>query len=193
MDRPTFIKILASDSRDYSNRPLLVNSVIKNKSWILILLHNINDIENNNSSFSARILELSCKKELGLLLPYLDEFVAIIPKLKLDASIRASAKIIELLTIKYFLQKADIYRNSLTNSHLELFTENCFDWMINKKAIAIQAHSMYALYLMGKIYDWVHPELITMIERNLPKGSAGYKNRGKKVINAIKTNITFKL
>jgi len=193
MDKATFMKILASDSRDYSNRPLLVNSVMKNKSWVLILLNKINDIENKDSSFSARILELSCKNDLSLLLPYLDTFVDIIAKLKLDASIRASAKIIELLTIQYFIQKEELYIKNMTNSHLELFTEYCFDWMINEKAIAIQAHSMYALYLIGRKYNWVHPALITLIERNLPSGSAGYKNRGKKVIYAIRTNTNYRL
>ena len=65
--------------------------------------------------------------------------------------------------------------------------------MILNKSIAIQAHSMYALYLLGIKYNWIHPELALIIEKDIPNGSTGYKNRGRKVLKAIETNTRLKL
>ena len=193
MDKDHFNRVLDSDSRDYSNRSLLADAVLEHPDWVLIVLSKMRAIENKNSDMSARVLELACKEDLRLIIPYLDKFSILISKLKLDGSIRASAKIIELLCVEYFVKYNPIYIKTLNNSHLERFIENCFDWMITDKAIAIQAHSMYSLYLLGTKYDWIQIELIQNIERNLPHGSAGYQNRGKKIINAIKTNRVLKL
>ncbi len=193
MDKTQFIKILAGDSRDYSNRPILTNAVLEHRDWVSILLENMSYVQDENSNFSARILELVCKKDLSIVLPYLDVFSNLISKLKLDGSCRASAKIIEMLVVQYFIKINSNYVNSLSIEFLEKFTERCFDWMIADRAIAIQAHSMYALYLLGLKFDWIHPELILHIERNLPNGSTGYQNRGRKVIKAISTKKLLKL
>lgn len=193
MDKARFRQVLDSDSRDYSNRPLLAEAVLKHSDWILILLKKMSNVENKNSDMSARVLELVCKKDLSLIFLCLEDFSTMISKLKLNGSIRASAKIIELLCVEYFIKFNPIYIEKLTSNHLNQFTESCFDWMITDKAIAIQAHSMYSLYLIGIKYDWIHTELVQNIDRNLPQGSVGYQNRGKKIINAIKTDKILKL
>jgi len=193
MDKVRFRHVLDSDSRDYSNRPLLVDAVLEHPEWIMIVLEKMSAINNKNSDMSARVLELACKEDLRLIFLCLDDFSILISKLKLDGSIRASAKIIELLMVEYFIKLNPIYIKKLTLNHLEQFTESCFDWMITDKAIAIQAHSMYSLYLLGTKYNWIHIELVQNIERNLPQGSTGYQNRGKKIINAIKTDRVLKL
>jgi hypothetical protein len=193
MDKARFIQVLDCDSRDYSNRPLLAEAVLEHPDWIFIVLEKMSDLENKNSDMSARVLELACKENLSLIFLGLDEFSTLISELRLDGSIRASAKIIELLCIEYFVKFNPLYIKNLKDSHLEQFTESCFDWMITDKAIAIQAHSMYSLYMLGIKYDWVHTELVQNIERNLPQGSAGYQNRGGKIINAIKTDRILKL
>jgi len=193
MDKIHFIRVLDSDSRDYSNRPLLADAVLEHPEWTLIVLDKMSAIENKNSDMSARVLELACKEDLRLIFLCLDEFSTLISKLKLDGSIRASAKIIELLCVEYFVKFNPIYIKILNDKHLEQFTESCFDWMITDKAIAIQAHSMYSLYLLGTKYSWIHTELVQNIERNLLQESAGYQNRGKKIITAIKTDRILKL
>ena len=193
MDKTRFIQMLNSDSRDYSNRPLLAEAVMEHPDWILIVLEEMSAIENKNSDMSARVLELASKKDLSLIIPYLDKFSSLISKLKLDGSIRASSKIIELLCVEYFVKFNPFYIKKLNNNYLEQFTESCFDWMITDKAIAIQAHSMYSLYLLGTKYNWIHTELVQNIQRNLLEGSTGYQNRGKKIINAIKSDRMLKL
>ncbi|MGB0788706.1 MAG: adenylosuccinate lyase, partial [Marinirhabdus sp.] len=69
--------------------------------------------------------------------------------------------------------------------HKETMTENCFDWLITPQKVACQARAMTALYFLGTEMAWVHPELKTIIETNLHKGSAGYQNRGAKTIEKI--------
>jgi hypothetical protein len=193
MDKVRFKQILNSDSRDYSNRPLLAEAVLEHPDWIWTVLEMMSGVNNKNSDMSARVLELACKKDLSLIFRCLDEFSTLISKLKLDGSIRGSAKIIELLSIEYFVKFNPLYIKNLKDKHLEQFIESCFDWMITDYAIAIQAHSMYSLYMLGLKYGWIHTELVQNIERNLPQGSAGYQNRGKKIINSIKTGRILKL
>ena len=193
MDKVRFKRVLESDSRDYSIRPLLAEAVLEHPDWIFMVLNKMSAVENKNSDMSARVLELACKEDLSLIFLCLDEFSTLISKLMLDGSIRASAKIIELLMVEYFIKLNSIYIDKLNSNYLEQFIECCFDWMITDKAIAIQAHSMYSLYLLGIKYDWIHIELVQNIERKLPQGSTGYQNRGKKIINAIKTDRKLKL
>ncbi len=186
MNKETFITILNSEDRDYRKRLPIVQHVLQHEEWIAVLLLHMNKINDENSNFSARILELACKKNLTVILPHLNMFCQLLPKLKLDGVTRASVKIIELLTVEYFIKRNPVYTDKLSNAHLEQFSETCFDCMIADKAIAIQAHSMYSLYLLGTKFDWIHSELKENINRKLPNtSSAGYRNRGKKIIDAI--------
>ncbi len=193
MTKKEFIHMLESAPKDYRYRPILTAAVLTHNHWTPILLSKMSAVKDENSPFSARILELTCKKDLSIMLPYLETFSNLISELKLDGSCRSSAKIIEMLTVQYFIKYNSLYIERLTNDVLERFTECCFDWMITDRAIAIQAHSMYSLYLLGTKFDWIHPELLLQIERNLPHGSTGYKNRGRKIIKAISTNKLLKL
>ena len=193
MDKTKFIEILNNDCIQFENREKLLNAVILNQDWIEILLENMSDFHNKKSNISARTLELAIKSNSKLILPYLDVFCELLPKIKLEGVIRSSAKIIELLTVEYFIKFTPIYTKNLKNKQLKIFTEACFDWMILNKSIAIQAHSMYALYLLGIKYNWIHPELALIIEKDIPNGSTGYKNRGRKELKAIETNTRLKL
>ncbi len=186
MNKETFIAILNSKGRDYNNRLAMVQHVLQHKECVVILLLHMNKVDDENSNFSARILELTCKKDLTVILPHLNTFCQLLPKLKLDGVTRASIKIIELLTIEYFIKRNLTYTDRLSYAHLEQFSETCFDCMIADRTIAIQAHSMYSLYLLGTKFEWIHFELKENINKKLPNtNSIGYQNRGKKIIDAI--------
>ena len=193
MDKTKFIELLNNDSLQFEDRERLLNAVLINPHWIAVLLKNMNAVHDKQSYFSARTLELVCKRNLKLILPYLDTFCLLLPKIKLEGVIRSSAKMIELLTVDFFRGKEAINIEKINAKHLEQFTESCFDWMISGKSIAIQAHSMYALYLLGTTYDWIHSNLALIIEKDIPTGSTGYKNRGRKVLRAIETKTKLKL
>lgn len=193
MDKNTFIEILNKGSDKLVYRDMLVDASLKNPAWIGILLNFINNINDENSTFPARILELSCRKDLTLILPFLDAFCAVLPRVTFDGVVRPCAKICELLMIAYFNKKDSVFLKSISHDHLKKITEVSFDWMITDKATAIQAYTMQTLYLLGSKFDWIHQELALTIEKKLPNGSTGYKNRGRKVLKAIATGNRLKL
>lgn len=193
MDKTTFIKIIESDTQKLKYRDILVNACLKNTSWASFLLTDMKSVNNDNSYVSARILELSCKENIDIILPYLDLFCELLKKVKLNGVIRVCSKICELLMIEYFIKNNHKIMNSLQNEHLEKIIEAGFIWMITDQPIAVQAYTMQTLYLLGTKYDWIHNDLAMIIERNIPTGSTGYKNRGRKVLKAIETDTYLKL
>lgn len=193
MNKEQFNKLLAEGSNKWENRELLITTVLTNQDLIAELLKHMKRVHEKNSAYAARILELVVKKDNKVILPFLGEFTSLLNQLKFDGAVRASAKLIEILCSHCFVKLNPIFIDKLTNETLELFAEVCFDWMITDRATAIQAHSMYSLYLLGDKFDWIHDELVLVIDRNLPNKSIGYQNRGKKIIKAIKTNTFYKL
>ncbi len=193
MDKQQFNSLIIEGKYRWGNRELLVNSAINNQDFIFALLENIEKVNEKESVYSARILELAVKKNEKVLLPYLDNFCGLLKQVVFDGSVRACAKIIEIFCVEYFIKHNPLFIEKVSDDNLELFTEISFDWMITDRAIAIQAHSMYSLYLLGNKFDWIHNELIQVINKRLPTGSTGYKNRGKKIIKAIDTNLLLKL
>ena len=193
MDKKTFIHILKKGSNKLENRNLLVSTCLKTPSLMLVLLNNMSDIDDEGSSFSARIFELACKERLEIILPFLDVFCALLSRIKFDGVVRPCAKICELLQIAYFVKGTPKFKAALSENYLETIVEAAFDWMITDKPVAIQAYSMQTLYLLGTKYYWIHTELAQIIEKQIPFGSTGYKNRGRKVLRAIETNTPLKL
>ena len=193
MDKETFLQILESDSQKLKFRDSLVKACLLNTSWASFLLTKMKSIDNENSSFSARILELSCKENLEIIIPFLDTFCKLLNKVKLNEVIRVCSKICELLMIEYFIKNNYKFTSSLQNEHFEKIIKAGFIWMITDQQIAIQAYTMQSLYLLGIKYDWIHNDLAIIIERNIPTGSTGYQNRGRKILKAIETDSNLKL
>ncbi len=193
MDKKLFIKTLNKGTNKLELRNLLIDSCLKNPAYISILLENTRQVDDKNATFSARILELTCKKNLAIIIPYLDEFCDTTPLLRKEASIRACAKIYELLMVAKFTKNDTLFKNSINNLYEEKIIETSFDWMISNQPTAIQAYTMHSLYLLGTKYDWIHPELVLILEKNIPTGSIGLVNRARKIIKAIQTKKRFKL
>jgi len=193
MDKHTFIKILNLDAKKYNYQDALIDVSLKNPNYIAILISNIEKVDYENSSFSARILELTIKENIELIIPFIDTFCDLLNKVKFTQTIRACSKICELLMIEYFIKKNLKIIHSIQNKDLEKIVEAGFNWIINDQPIAVQAYTMQTLFLLGTKYNWIHPELAFIIEKDIPKGSIGYKNRGRKVLKAIKTNTKLKL
>jgi len=193
MYKTTFLKIIASETQKLKYRDILVNACLKNTSWASFLLTTMKNVDHENSNVSARILELSCKENIEIIIPYLDFFCELLNKVKLNGVIRVCSKICELLMIEYFMKNNHKIINSMQNEHLEKIIEAGFIWMITDQQIAVQAYTMQTLYFLGKKYDWIHDELAIILEKNIPTGSTGYQNRGRKVLKAIETGTHLKL
>jgi hypothetical protein len=193
MDKDTFIAILNAGVHKLVCRDELINTCLNNQLWITVLLNKMNVVDDQNSTFSARIFELSCKENLKIILPFLDTFCDLLPKVKFDGAVRPCAKICELLMLEYFVKSTPIFVDTLSDNHLKKIIEAGFDWIIANKATAIQVYTMQTLFLLGTKYEWIHAELALLIEQRIPTGSTAYKNRGRKVLKAIAINSSLKL
>ncbi|MDC8003700.1 adenylosuccinate lyase [Aureisphaera galaxeae] len=145
-----------------------------------------NDKQDELSHKAAWVMEFVFLKQPPILFPHLDYFFESIPKVKKDQSVRPLANLCEKLCLDYYKKRNPELRKLLTEEHKLQMTEFCFDWMITDQKVACQARAMICLYYLGTEYDWIHPELEQIIERNIHTGSAGYKNRGGKILAKIR-------
>ena len=104
----------------------------------------------------------------SLATPYLSKMVKNLYKDVGDATKRSSVRI---------LQFADIPKK-LWGETIEI----CFRFLMSKEATVIKIFSMTVLYNLSLKIPEISNELKVLIEDQLPYGSAGFKNRGKKIL-----------
>ena len=160
--------------------------VSENPNLIAPLLAIAFDYENPISSKACWVMEFTTKENLSCIFPYLDLFTSNISKVRLDSSVRPMAKICEYLIKSYFHKTPNETKKALTEKHLEKITTACFDWLIGNHKVAAQAYSMTCLLLLGRKYDWVHPELKMVLQQNYVNGSAAYKARARLTLAKLK-------
>ena len=112
-----------------------------------------------------------------------DFFCSNIKHLKDISAIRPAAKIWQLLVVSHYKKQEGII---LPEKNLEEILESSFDWLINNTKVASKAYSMRTLYILGKHYDWIYPELKTILNKDFPNHSAAYKAVAKEVLKKIK-------
>ena len=153
-------------------------------------IHYLKISQTNKKPIAARaamLLEFAAKKNLEIVFEIWPSFFKIISNVNLDGSIRSYSKLCELIVLESYSKKTkDKNRYQLTNSQKKAITNCCFNWLIGENKVASKAHSMECLLWLGYDIDWVHPELISVLELNFGDGSAGYKSRARKVLNALK-------
>lgn len=134
------------------------------------------------------VFEFMCKHKIETVVPYLDIFTENMHKVHIDSAVRPVAKICEFLATAYASKSESKIKHALTETHKERIIENCFDYMINDVKVAAKAYSMTTLFLLGKEYDWVHPELARILEEDFTKQSAAFKARARQILKKIKRN-----
>lgn len=167
-------------------RLLYANMVIDNPELLTPLLEILFDVDDKISPRAAWVFEFMCNEKLEEIIPHLDLFTDNISKVHLDPAVRPVAKISEYLTKAYYSKEENLIKSSLTEIHKEKITEACFDWMINDEKIAPKAYSMNSLYLLGTEYDWIHPELAIILERDFQMQSSGFKARARHILKKIR-------
>jgi len=160
--------------------------VTANPKLVEPLLQIAFDIDNPVSSKACWILEYVVKANPEYIFPFLDSFSKNLHKLILDSSVRPMAKICEVLIKDYFSNTSNNVQTSLTNEHLELIATCCFAWLIGDHKVAAKAYSMTSLLLLGRKFNWIHPELRMVLEANYAKGSAAYKARARITLDKLK-------
>ncbi|WP_281847171.1 adenylosuccinate lyase [Olleya namhaensis] len=143
-------------------------------------------VDDKISPRAAWILEFMCKENLEALIPYLDQFTQNMGLVHLDSAERPVAKICEYLAKAYYGKPPSEIKKDLLPRHREKIIEACFDWLIKDAKVAPKAYAMTSLFLFGKEYDWVYPELMTILERDFASQSAAFKARAKQIFKKLK-------
>ena len=142
------------------------------------------DVEDN--FMASWVLDHLMRTKLNMILPILDDFLDGMAHLKSESSIRPAAHICQLLAEAYFKNKNTVIRNAMTSQHLEQISTICFDWLIQKHKVATHVFAMTSLFYLGEKFDWIRPELKSVLEQNFASGSAGFQNRGGKILDKLK-------
>ncbi|MFK7832491.1 MAG: adenylosuccinate lyase [Winogradskyella sp.] len=160
--------------------------VIDNPELITPLLDIVFDVDDKISCRAAWVLEFMCGEQLEALIPHLDVFTSHMAKVHLDSAVRPVAKLCEYLIKANYSKTDNKIKTHLTQPHKEKIIEACFDWMITDEKIAPKAYAMHSLFLLGRDYDWIHPELAIILERDYEIQSAGFKARARHILKKIK-------
>ena len=169
-----------------TKRMEMSNHVLNNPSSIATLMEIAFQVDDPVSCKACWVLEFTAKEHLGYLFPSMDTFVRNIGLVHLDPAVRPIAKICEILMKSYFQSKDQETRDTLSEKHLESITTACFDWLIGDHKVAAQAYSMTSLLLLGRKFDWIHPELRMILEQNYQNGSAAYKARARMTLAKLR-------
>ncbi|WP_370391306.1 adenylosuccinate lyase [uncultured Winogradskyella sp.] len=134
---------------------------------------------------AAWVFEFVCAQDLGLLEQHLNDFTTSLMKVKDDSAIRPVAKVCLFLVENNYRQNPCTRDSVLNDDHKEAITEACFNWLITKGKVAPKAYAMTCLYLLGKDFDWIHPELRLVLEKDYAQQSAGYKAKARHIMEAL--------
>lgn len=192
----------ALDYVDHSRekRAQMSTLILENPQLIGPLMEIAFSVDDPISNRACWIMEFTAKENLSYILPYLDTFTENLNRVHFDSSVRPIAKICELLMKAYFTKlsnetqgksietqrESTEIQKALTINHLERITAACFDWLIGEHKVAAQAYSMTSLLLLGRKFDWIHPELKMILEQNYASGSAAYKARARMTLAKLK-------
>lgn len=181
-----FFQKLESLKAYRKDREVLADKVIHQPDYFEYLLSTCFQVNENISYKAAWILELVCIQKPELLFPRLDDFVSELPNVYRHQSVRPMAKICEVLLTHFYDKNDHPIQKQLTKKHRAQLTEICFDWLISEQKVAAKAYAMQCLFILGKDFDWIHPELKIILEKEFPTEQPAFKARAKHILNKLK-------
>lgn len=175
-----FTKIDQSTAQKKS-RITVSNFAMKKDENLAELIAIALDVSHQNHVKAFWSLELVCTKKLKLLLPYIDKFCAILSKLTDDSAVRPATKIC------MFLAKSNYRKNGikLSKEQEHVIIENLIDRLIQDEKVGTKYYAIKALFVLGKKYDWIHPELKTILEQGYAHHSPAYKAVAREVLKKL--------
>jgi hypothetical protein len=180
-------KALKDVDHSRQKRKTMAQQVVQHPTWIGPLLEIAQKEEDPISYRASWILEFSIREDLSLLYPYLDLFVAGLPKITLEPSVRPMAKMCEMLAISYFKQKHNATRSVVQKAHLKDMATVCFDWLIGPYKVAPKAYSMTSLFHLGTQIPWIHEELKCLLQQQYASGTPAYRARAGLILKRLST------
>lgn len=165
------------------NRLMAAQDVLENQYLFNELISICFSPSNKNNHKACWILEFVSYEELLWLQPHLDFFCSNLKVLKDESSIRPIAKVVQLLVKSHYKKNENSIL--LSEENLQDCIEASFDWLINDVKVATKAYSIRTLYVLGNHYDWIHPELQIILNKDYADHSAAYKAVAKEVLKKI--------
>ncbi|MCB0463040.1 MAG: adenylosuccinate lyase [Flavobacteriaceae bacterium] len=186
MTKEELYKELSYVNHSRGNRQKYALLVISNPDLIPKVLDILFQVDDKTSCRAAWLLEFVARENLDSILPYLDRFTEKMHKVHLDPAVRPIGKICEYLIEAYYHRDNNHTKDYLKPEHKERIIELSFDYMITDQKVAAKAYSMHSLYLLGKEYDWIHPELKTILEKDFNANTAAFKARARHLLKKLK-------
>ena len=186
MNKAELYKELSYVDHSRENRKKYALFVISNPELIPKVMDILFQVNDKTSCRAAWLLEFVARENLDSILPYLDRFTTEIHTVHLDPAVRPVAKICEYLIEAYYHKNSSHTKDYLTTTHKERIIELSFDYLITDQKVAVKAYSMNTLFLLGKDFHWIHPELITILEKDFGANSAAFKARARHLLQKMK-------
>jgi hypothetical protein len=162
----------------------IAQTVLENPNLLDELISICYTISDKNSHKACWILEFVSYEKLEWLLPHLDFICTNLKNLKDESAIRPLAKIVQLLVVSHYKKSEDSF--TLSETQLQNIVETNLDWLISNTKVAAKAYAMRTLYILGKQYHWIHPELQHILTKDYPHHTAAYKAVAREVLKKIK-------
>jgi hypothetical protein len=170
------------------NRKKYANMVLGQPELLPKVLDIFFDVDDKTSCRAGWLLEFVARENLNAILPHIDRITEEMHRVHLDPAVRPIAKICEYLIEAYYHKNPNQIKKRLKPIHKERIIALSFDYLITDQKIAPKAYCMNILYLLGQDYDWIHPELIMILERDFHAGSAGFKARARRLLKKLKNS-----
>ncbi|NJN50208.1 MAG: hypothetical protein HC798_03245 [Polaribacter sp.] len=168
------------------SRANFADFILTNKMLFPYLVDEVFNVQHTTHIKAAWILEWICTNNgIEKILPHLNQFISKLTHIKDESALRPCAKICEQLANIHHQKKRDKNTYILNNQQIESLISISFDWLLDKKSIAVKAYTMQTLFYLGFYEKWVHSELANIIHTKLIFESKGCAARGKKILNQI--------
>jgi len=163
----------------------LVNQLEHRPDLVKPLLDEVFRQDKEGEFNASWVFDHLMRKQLAFLVPHIDYFMNGIAKLTTESCMRPMAHTCELLTEAYFRKRQPQF-TTIAVDDLEPLVSVCFDWLIGNHKVATKVFAMTSLFYLGFHFTWIHPQLKPVLEDTIAKGTAGYKNRGQKLLATLK-------
>ena len=134
---------------------------------------------------AAWVLELVCLYEVGLLIPHLPEFASGLGRLGDESAIRPASKVCALVSKRYVEQPWEPFDPG--TKWINDIVGTSFEWLTGKHKVAAKVFSMETLFHWGVKFEWIHPELWSILDRDFFTESNAYRSRARKIMDKIST------
>lgn len=179
--KPDFITSIENSTahraiRDYNSGCVFGEPALLTDLMVMAL-----NIDNPFHFKACWTLELVIEKHVHWLQPHLSEFCQKLPLFSHDGALRSISKIALFAAKEHLKSKA-----FLSEENIKVISECCFDWLISDQKVATKAYAMRTLFELGKLQDWIYPELRPILEQDAAYHSAAYKAAGKDILRRMK-------